>query len=160
MATKRGGTSSRNASDADRRDARLPKALALRLKGLSYHAIGERMGTSRPTAFKDVRLALQGIATETREKALELRAMELQRCDALQAAAWAGAMRGNPDKIRTILRVMDRRARLLGLDAPTLIGTMDPSASKGALRSLSDTTLAQVAQDLTEARLATPADDA
>jgi uncharacterized protein YicC (UPF0701 family) len=44
--------------------------------------------------------------------------MELDRLDRLQRAAWATAMQGNPKAILSILKIMERRAKLIGLDAP------------------------------------------
>jgi len=35
----------------------------------------------------------------------------------MQVALWSSAMKGDPKSIDRILRIMERRARLLGLDA-------------------------------------------
>ena len=48
----------------------------------------------------------------------ELREIELDRLDRLQRGVWAAAASGDVQAINTVLRIMDRRARYLGLDAP------------------------------------------
>ena len=45
-------------------------------------------------------------------------ALELERLDALTLAAWPRARAGDDRAIRVVLRIMQRRAKLLGLDAP------------------------------------------
>jgi hypothetical protein len=44
---------------------------------------------------------------------------EAERLDELESAIWPNAMAGNLDAIDRCLAIMERRARLLGLDAPT-----------------------------------------
>ena len=44
--------------------------------------------------------------------------MELERLSALDAAHWDKAMQGNGEATDRVLRIMERRAKLLGLDAP------------------------------------------
>jgi hypothetical protein len=51
----------------------------------------------------------------------ELREQELDRIDRLQLAAWPNAMKGDTKSIMTIVKLMERRARLLGLDTPIKI---------------------------------------
>ena len=51
----------------------------------------------------------------------ELREAELDRVDRLQLALWPKAMKGDNASINTIIRLMERRARLLGLDTPIKI---------------------------------------
>ena len=51
----------------------------------------------------------------------ELREQELDRIDRLQLALWPKAMKGDNASVNTIVRLMERRARLLGLDTPIKI---------------------------------------
>lgn len=91
-------------------------ALALRGAGVSYAAIAARLGFANASgAWKAVQRALK---TTLQEPADDLRQLELQRLDAMHAAIWPHAMRGHLKSVDTILRLMERRARLLGLDAP------------------------------------------
>jgi len=50
-----------------------------------------------------------------------VRALELERCDRLQAAVWPAATQGDVAAVAAVLRIMERRARYLGLDAPVLV---------------------------------------
>lgn len=55
---------------------------------------------------------------KTREsKTSELRKLELLRLDELQEVAWRFAMAGQLTGIDRVLKIMERRAKLLGLDA-------------------------------------------
>ena len=52
------------------------------------------------------------------EPADELRKLELERLDKLLLGVWPQAVRGNQGSVDRALRIMERRAKLLGLDAP------------------------------------------
>ena len=52
------------------------------------------------------------------EGAEELRKIELARLDALQVSLWDRAMAGDVDAVLAVLRIMDRRIRLLSLATP------------------------------------------
>lgn len=98
---------------------RRARAIALRLAGLEYQAIADRLGySSRQAARVDVERALQANLAEESRQADLLRQVELQRLDRLQAAAWPAAAAGDLRAIDTVLKVVDRRCKLLGLDAP------------------------------------------
>ena len=99
-------------------DARRLKALDLRLAGASYRQIGAQLGVSHTQASKDVKAMLREMATEP---AAEVRQQELTRLDKLMLAHWPTAIRGDIRATTMVLQIMDRRARLLGLDAPQRI---------------------------------------
>ena len=46
------------------------------------------------------------------------RALELARLDALQASLWDRAEAGDVKAVNAVLRIIDQRSRLLGLDKP------------------------------------------
>jgi len=92
------------------------KALALRKAGASYRAIGEQLGVSYQAIAEDVAYGLTALASELRIETEQLRALEAARLDDLQAALWSQVRTGNIKAIQTVLRIMERRARLLGLD--------------------------------------------
>ena len=94
------------------------RALDLRKAGLSYRQIGEEMGVSYNTAFRDVRQALEALLEVEHDKADEVRRIELQRLDELWRGLWPDATDGDPAAVRAALSLMERRAKLLGLDAP------------------------------------------
>jgi hypothetical protein len=98
---------------------RRQKALDLRTAGARYRQIGAQLGVSYQTAYRDVQVALGEIATLQAGKAEKLRELELERCDKLTLALSPKARAGDEKSVRAVLAVMDRRAKLLGLDAPT-----------------------------------------
>ncbi len=95
---------------------RRQQALELRKGGASYRAIAARLGVNEKTAWQDVQKALRALAALEQASAEEYRALELARLDNLQAAHWRMAMQGNIKSTQIVLRIMERRARLLGLD--------------------------------------------
>lgn len=100
---------------AERRE----KAVAMRIGGATYEQIGKHLGVTKATVYRTILEALKQNAAQVAESAAELREIEAQRLDALQAALWSDAMKGDEQKVDRILRVMARRAALFGLDAPT-----------------------------------------
>ena len=92
------------------------KALDLRVAGAAYTQIAEALGISRTAAYGHVAAALASTAKLTAEDAEKVRAVELQRLDSMLMSLWGH--RSDPRTADTILRAMDRRARLLGLDSP------------------------------------------
>ena len=78
-----------------------------------------------------------GRATEEQARAAdELRTTELMRLDRLQAAAWAQAAKGDLRAIETMLRVIDRRCRILGLDAPRRVEVLTIDAIDAEIERL------------------------
>lgn len=91
------------------------QALELRKRGMSYNDIATTLGYKGPSGAHQ---AVAHALTKTlREEADGLREMEAERLDALLNAVWDKAMRGNKDAVDRVIRIMERRARLLGLDA-------------------------------------------
>jgi hypothetical protein len=118
------GTNQSAQVSADRRLTQALKrqrALEMRLAGSSYDQIAEALGyANRGGAHKAVDSALRRAAKGPAELVREL---EAQRLDSLQMHWWVKAISGDVLAFRAILRLMDRRAKLLGLDAPQKITT-------------------------------------
>ena len=97
------------------------KALELRKAGVSYRQIAEALGVDVRTAHRDVMHELEQIekhAAELRPRVLQL---ELERADALWMASYPEAKRGHLGAIDRCVKIMERRAKLLGLDAATRV---------------------------------------
>ena len=73
------------------------------------------MGSDRKAVSRWVREELANIP---KLEADELRQQEVERLDLLTKAVWQHAMAGDPTAIDKALKIIDRRAKLLGLDAP------------------------------------------
>src|SRR5262249_7331072 len=73
----------------------------------------------RKTAWRDCTVVLDELAAEGLHAAGQVRALELSRLDELHRALWPLGLRGDLQAIDRLLKIAERRARLLGLDAPT-----------------------------------------
>lgn len=93
------------------------EAIELRKQGLTYGQIGEMLGISEMGAHKCVSRALDKFKTELSEQTADVRQLELQRLDALFYGVWLKAQSGDPSSIGSAIKIMERRAKLLGLDA-------------------------------------------
>ena len=91
------------------------RALELRESGMSYVKIAKQIQRSSRTAYKYVQSALDLVIKEPAEKVLKL---EIKRLDRLLEAVWLKAEMGDPDSVRTAIKIMERRAKYQGLDAP------------------------------------------
>ena len=102
-------------------------ALRLRSLGFSYQAIADQMGVTKATAYNRCQRALAAIPAEAVD---EFRRLEGQRLDLLLEKAMEKALseeKGALFAIDRVLAIMDRRAKLMGLDAPikTEVITLD-----------------------------------
>lgn len=105
-------------------DQRTAEAVRLRIAGASLSQIARTLDYYDASgASKAVNRGLQALRTEG---AAELRDIELVRCDEMTRVLWtiaADPEREDRDRVRSInaiTRVMERRARLAGLDSPEL----------------------------------------
>jgi hypothetical protein len=138
----------RPTTDGDMLAARHREVMAtrLRMQGKDWEYIARRCGYENPsTAYQAVYRALKRIPMESVE---ELRDTELRRLDILQDIAWTrlrllsdpkkgkmrqigGARSADPlDPIPVILKIMERRAKLVGLDAPERHNVLFTEAQK------------------------------
>jgi len=93
--------------------------LKLRRGGLTWDLIAERTGyASAHTARQAYARALTRIVAED---VVEIRQLETERLDIAQSAIWGKVLQGDNASITNLLRIMERRAKLLGLDQPTRI---------------------------------------
>ena len=98
---------------------RKQRAVELRKLGFSFQKIADQMGISQSGAHKMVVSALQELNERTVEGAEELRRLELERLDEWLLRIAQEIKNGNVlGAIDRGIRIMDRRAKLLGLDAP------------------------------------------
>ena len=92
------------------------RALELRMRGLTYAEIAREVGyASGSGAHKAVRAALEAEALMT---ASEVRDLLVLRLETLLQGIWDAACRGDLQAIDRVLRILDREAKLLGLDLP------------------------------------------
>lgn len=110
-------------------------AVNLRKQGYSFEHIGETINCSKEYTSRLVKKAMREI---TDESATELVKQELERLNAVFLPAFIEATKVdakgesifNGEATNTVLRIMERRAKFLGLDKPTkteLSGSLDVS---------------------------------
>lgn len=93
------------------------RALDLRKEGKTFEEIAAEVPyNSRQAACDAVKRAIAAI---TREPASELIELELARLDAMWGKHYLNAQAGDVQALAACMKVMERRAKLLGLDAPT-----------------------------------------
>lgn len=93
------------------------KALDLRAGGATYLQIGTALGVQKSRAYKIVAEALEELNGLLAEDTDAVRRLELERLDRMTLSLFT--QRSNPRAADTLLRIMERRAKLLGLDTPT-----------------------------------------
>ena len=92
------------------------RALECRKKGMSYEKIANELGVTKPGAWKAVKRGLDKLNKECAEKAKEVRQLEAIRLDEMWNSLYPEILKGDTSAINTALRIMERRARLWGLD--------------------------------------------
>ena len=108
-----------------RKQERQVQALELRRKGNTYPQIAKALGIVQSTAF---RLVHEALITTIQEPADAVRTLELQRLDFLTKKLETRISLGEDRAVNTLLKVMDHRAKLLGLYAPLTIQGPDGAA--------------------------------
>ncbi|MGX5770480.1 helix-turn-helix domain-containing protein [Microbacterium trichothecenolyticum] len=101
------------------RATRMQKALQMRRAGVQVEAIAAHLKVHPRTVYSWLKDAIAAIP---REEANELRLLELDRLDAIFRGHFAAAVNGDVRAAEMCLKVMERRARLLNLDAAHVAG--------------------------------------
>jgi len=91
------------------------KVHELHLRGMNYRDIGKVMGFSRQTAYNRAMEANRAIVLPGVE---EMRKIEDERLDLLFKALMPGISAGDPRAIEQAIKLLERRAKLHGLDRP------------------------------------------
>src|SRR5437879_390141 len=98
------------------RQARREQVARLTLKGLSCTEIARELGISHPTVVRDQAVC----RAEWKESALrsteEHVAQDARRLECLLSSVWDLAQVGDDAAVNTALKVLARKAKLLGLD--------------------------------------------
>lgn len=119
--------SSKTSSQALRAALIENEAVKLRLLGYNYEVIAQKLSEQFkapiPTslAAKAVKRAIARAKQETSETLKESREIASLQLDELFYHAFAHVRAGDRQAIADVIKVMDRKARLLGLDAPTKV---------------------------------------
>lgn len=101
--------------------ANIERVLECRMSGMSYRAIAKELGIARSTVQRYMNQYLIEIKARILETADQVVTLELTRLDELHNAYWASALRGDLNAAVMVLKVMERRSKYLGLDAPDAV---------------------------------------
>jgi hypothetical protein len=113
---------------------RRARALKMRQAGASYADIATALDLpTEKHARTDVSRAMREVVREAGE---ELVALERDRYDRLQAMAWRLAAAGDVRAMRECVRIFERRAKLLGLDARGPSDTDDVDSARSLVGEL------------------------
>ncbi len=98
------------------------KTAQLYLQGLDQRRIAQEIGVSQPQIHKDLKkIKKEWLASALRDFDAA-RAQELAKIDHLEAKAWEayenGERAGDPQLLKQVAWCIDRRCKLLALDAP------------------------------------------
>lgn len=121
---RKGAASRRQRKDPLVKAWQQTKIISMWIGGYSPASIAEEVELSESTVYRVRKEALQAAVPLRGAKAEELRELELQRLDELQAAHWPVAVSAgeNSDKsAKIVLGCIDRRVKMLGLDAPVRV---------------------------------------
>jgi hypothetical protein len=96
------------------------KVLELRRSGETWERIAVAVGYANASGAQKAYARV--VSRVQRESVDEIRDLELDRLDRIQRAFWTPAIVDRDKRAaEVVLKVMDRRAKLLGLEAPTKV---------------------------------------
>lgn len=119
----RGGSPSPGSQRRAQAAARQLEAIRLRRDGQTFQVIAERLGYTNRSAAEKAYMA--GLERWGRKDVADLRDAEVDRLDNYLAVIAPQVAKGSLLAIDRAVRISERRARLLGLDAPTKLTITD-----------------------------------
>jgi hypothetical protein len=133
---------STNETEARRRRGvleRRARVSALRLSGLRHQAeIAGQLGVDKATICRD----FAALDAEYRERAASdierEKGRDLERIEVMIHALWIHAELGHLKAIDRVIRLLERKAKLLGLDGPTRVGVAHMIGKMADEHGLSD----------------------
>lgn len=112
------------------------EACAMRKAGATYQQIADKTGLSRRGAYKCVTRSMERAIAHATEDIDVVRRLDLERLDAMLLGVWGAASRGDLKAVDVVLRIMKRRADLLGEDAPTKLEHAGPGGGPIAIQTI------------------------
>lgn len=93
-------------------------ALELRRQKKTFIEIGELLGVHPSSARRIVWEAISNLGENAQENAAKMRDQEVADLGVLEETLMERAAEGNMDAMDRVLKIKERRAKLMGLDAP------------------------------------------
>lgn len=127
---------------------RAHKAFELRKQGWSYREIAKELGVAHQTIAKD----LKKIFDAYLEQSLEMRAYEVSleqaRLDDMWQSVYADFRTGNVKAADQLIKIMERRAKLLGLDTVQASKQISVTVTPEQIQGMSDDELTALISQL------------
>ena len=111
------------------------KAVNLRLEGKTFPEIAKELGYNSQQAAYDA--VMRTLKAMQREPADELRTLELERLDSIWPIHYLNAQAGDVQALTACMKVMERRAMLLGLNAPVKVDSKTEISGKDGVLVIS-----------------------
>lgn len=122
------------------------RVVELRRAGATFDDIARTVGYANPSvAWQAYQRAMKRTLTDAGTE--EIRQLELDRLDKMQTAIWNKVMAGDTAAIHTALKILDRRARYLGLDAPMKSEVKVDVATRDAIDAEMERLVAMLAEN-------------
>lgn len=144
MATERSGTP--DPKHEAEIEIRRNKAIQLRVEGWSYREIADELKVSVSTAFGDVESVVERNKQEANENSEKARRIALHRIDVAVRGLMPKVKDGDARAAEVMAKLEERRAKLIGLDAPEKreltgadggpLAVATPEAAAAAVREL------------------------
>lgn len=99
------------------------------LAGATYREIARAVNVSPATVVTDSRAIINEWRQHYRTDADRYLSLQLRRLDTLLNALWERAVKGDPAAITSVLAIIDRQSRLLGLQQVDVSVTTVPQLS-------------------------------
>jgi predicted transcriptional regulator len=96
---------------------RRERCLKMRIAGLSEREIAARLGVCQTQVVRMLKTSFDALNASELNSAAYLRRLDLQRCDEMITGLMPH--RRDPRYVDSLLRILERRASYLGIDAPT-----------------------------------------
>ena len=90
-------------------------------EGKSFRQIAQEHDVSSSTVSSDIRAFVRELKDEGLRHVEEYRIVHQERIAVAINAIWHRVLEGKTDAINTLIRLLERESRLLGLDAPTKV---------------------------------------
>jgi len=93
------------------------RAIELRGQGMTFVEIGKQLGVTGPRAFQLVTQAIDEVNALLVSETKALRQKHLDETHAMRKGIWKDATAGQVGKIDRMIKLLEREAKLAGLDA-------------------------------------------
>lgn len=134
--------------DIEERRVRVAQLLLARY---SLRQIAQVCGTSRMTAQRDVEAVRAEWLAHRMGSVEQIAADDLARLDRAEAAIWDQIEDGKLYAIDRLLAIMERRAKLLGLDVPTKVDLTLQLRERAVAEGLDPDEVVKAAQEIVKA---------